>query len=69
VIQSLSESISISWDAPDPPHGIIIGYVIKYSGQKLQQNTVYSDAGPELRQYNMTLLEPNNTYSIQVSTE
>jgi Fibronectin type III domain len=66
---SLSNSLMVVWDSPHPPHGVITGYTLKYSlmdhdGSRNSQNSI--DLEPTIHRYNITDLEPNSTYTIQV---
>ena len=66
---SLSISLTVVWDSPHPPHGVITGYTLKYSlmghgGSRSSQNSI--DLEPTIQRYNITDLEPNSTYAIQV---
>lgn len=66
---SLSNSLTVVWEPPHPPHGVITGYTLVYylmneAGSRGSPNSIQLEA--PLHKYNITDLEPNSTYEIQV---
>ena len=67
-------SVSLSWRAPDPTHGIITGYSIGHYKSTHRHNqpttdvhkTVLMVQQPALLHYNVTGLLPYTTYQLQV---
>jgi len=70
VITRHSRSLMIGWQAPNPPHGVITQYVVKYRRHNMQYGVPFLVVLPPTSlTYNMTGLQPNVVYDVQVSTE
>jgi len=57
----------IGWQAPNPPHGIITQYLLKYRHHDMRYDVpslVFLP--PTSHTYNITALEPNSVYDVQV---
>ncbi|XP_071837285.1 receptor-type tyrosine-protein phosphatase S-like isoform X2 [Apostichopus japonicus] len=68
-VSSNTSTIQISWRAPNPPHGVILGYNISYSnGEEIEHFSDVVVSGPEepLTAF-ITNLQPDSIYSVRVS--
>ncbi len=63
-----SENLTVDWTAPDPPHGILTQYEVKYwSTQSLSSRPIVITLAPSTTLFHMQQLQPNASYGIQVS--
>jgi len=67
ILSRHSHSLLVGWQAPYPPHGIITQYLLKYRRHGMAYGVPFLVVLPPMAQaYNMTSLEPNAVYDIQV---
>jgi len=67
VLSRRSHSIMIGWQTPNPPHGIITQYLVKYRRRNMQYGVPFLVVlPPTSHMYNVTDLKPNFVYDIQV---
>lgn len=67
VVSRHSHSLMIGWQAPNPPHGIIVQYIVKYRPQNMQYGVPSLVVLPSTtHMYTVTGLKPNFVYNIQV---
>jgi len=70
VLSRRNHCLVIGWQAPYPPHGTITQYLVKYRRQNMPFSVPSLVVLPPMSpMYNLTGLEPNSVYSVQVLTE
>ena len=62
----LSQSLLIRWEPPYPSHGILVRYEVKYHPMLGLPQPLMAVIGPDVLEYNISGLEPNSTYGLQV---
>jgi len=67
VLSRSSHSLLIGWQAPYPPHGVITQYLLKHRRQHMHYGVPFLIVlSPTSNIYNITSLQPNVVYDIQV---
>lgn len=66
VVVSTSDSLTVAWDTPSPPHGIITGYEVQYSSAFNLGHPEVVRVNPDQHRYNITGLIATTGYGIQV---
>ena len=67
-----SDWITVAWNAPSPPHGIIIGYELRYwktgSGNQTSTVEITKQLASQYQTKDISSLDGSISYSVQVMT-